>query len=140
MNMRRGEHSFSVGEGEEKRTYDMVLDANAFCEIEDVLDLSLPELLLTVQKKPGLKVFRALLYGALYEKHRLTIEECGNLMAEVGFELIADEIMKLVQNVLPSGEAGPPEGNRAQRRATAAARSRNRGIGTQPSELGAKQA
>ena len=111
-NFLTGEHEFEANGVK----YRLRLDANAFCEIEGALDLSLPQLMDNLKKKPGIRVFRALLYGALYEHHRLTLSECGLLLGEIGFERVTEEIMALLKVVMPEGNAGAAAPNRQQRR------------------------
>lgn len=137
----KGERDFTVGEGEEQRTYHMVLDANAFCEIEEVLGLNLPELVDALQRRPSLRLFRAILYGALHEHHpELTLADCGNLLSEMGLERVTQEVSELTQNVMPTAKA--PVGNvqppAAIRRKKAGAGKGSSRSGSKPPAAGAR--
>ena len=136
-NILRGQHAFMVGEGEDAKEYRLVLDANAFIEVETILDTTLPELFRAVVEKPSLRLFRAILYGSLTENHpEMTLRDAGDLIAEVGFERITKEIEALVLSVMPSATEGngvSPVTNRATLRATG-----SRGTGPKRSKPGAK--
>lgn len=107
-NLVRGESELVVGEGRNARRFKLVLDANAFCEIEGALNIGLPELMRTLAQKPSIRVFRALLYGALYREHRMTVEEAGDLIGEAGFDLITERIEALVASAMPQEGDLPP--------------------------------
>jgi hypothetical protein len=74
-NIHRGESSFT----HEGRSYDLVVDFNAFAEAEDAADMELDDLLRAlspkvdekgnVTKKPRLKHLGAMMFGALREHH-----------------------------------------------------------------------
>lgn len=74
-NIHRGESSFT----HEGRSYNLVVDFNAFAEAEDAADMDLDDLLKAlspqvdargkVTKKPRLKHLGAMMFGALREHH-----------------------------------------------------------------------
>lgn len=138
----KGEYKFDAPaeDGTGNESFIMKLDANAFCEVEDALGLTLPELMTQLQAAPSLRLYRGIVYGALYENHGLTLQECGNLIARVGFQEMTGHINKLVGQVMPKQKPGnveaPGKPNRAQVRAAAA---QSRGRGRVPSKVGAKQ-
>lgn len=122
MNMIRGEHTFEF----EGVRYQMVLDANAFCEIEGVLGYDLPSLINSLnQNRPSIRVMRAVLFGALHRNHGLTLEGAGDLLQRMGLERTFDEVGTVAKASLPqkeegdaSGEAQPPVARSGRGRAS----------------------
>jgi hypothetical protein len=132
----KGEYSFKAPkeEGEGEDTFVMRLDTNAFCEIEEALGLTLPELMAHLNQAPSLRLYRGVVYGALFHHHGLTIEQCGDLIQRVGIEKMTAHVNSLVESVMPEAKervGNAPAPNRAQRRAQS-------GRGKQPGKGGVK--
>jgi hypothetical protein len=79
----RGEATAQLGD----RTLTLVLDNNAWGEIEEVLDLSYIDLLAKLAaseiagRAPKNRVMRAVLWGATRAHHpELTLDQCGDLL------------------------------------------------------------
>jgi hypothetical protein len=124
-NIKRGEREFTVGEGADARTFKMVMDINAFCELEGELGVSLPKLMQMMEQEPGMRVIRAIMYGCLYEHHHLTVQEAGTLISDMGMPAALQEITALTKEVMPvPGEGQPSAGNRQQRRAASSTKSK----------------
>lgn len=110
-NVLRGESSFVSEAGE---TYHLVMDFNAFAEAEDAADMPVDDLLRAVSpvidakgnitRKPRIKHFGALLYGALKEKHpAITMPGAIRLLGEG--EEIGAAIAKALQGAMPKPDA-----------------------------------
>lgn len=83
MNPLKGEATVEV----DGSTLTLVLDNNAWCEIEEVLDLSYLEVLAKLfasaveDRPPQNRIMRAILWGATREHHpELTLRDCGDLL------------------------------------------------------------
>ena len=101
----RGEASFE----HEGQTYNLVLDFNAFCEIEAARpEMTMPVLIQTLNV-PKINNVRLILYGALFANHRLSLEEVGDLVASMGFE----KALAVVEQLGAAFPKAKPEGNAA---------------------------
>lgn len=107
-NVLKAESTFEVGE----RTFTMCIDVNAFCEIEDVLGLDLPGLYSALQRQISLKLVRGMLYGMLHKHHRLTLDQTGELLAELGLDRATELVQELAAKAIP--EEDEDEGNGAK--------------------------
>lgn len=58
--------------------YEIYLSSNGVCNIEERTNKSITEL----QSKTGFNTIRLLLWGCLWERNKLTIEDVGNLLDE----------------------------------------------------------
>jgi hypothetical protein len=83
-NIARGESELTV-DGE---VYHLVIDYNAFANAEDAADMQIDDLLNALRTQPRIKHLRAILYGALQDRHPgTTIADAGRLMSAGGEEL-----------------------------------------------------
>lgn len=99
-NRRRGEASFKV----DGVSYTIVLDHNAFAEVEDVLDVNIGELLALLATKQQVRHMRALLFAGLREKHPdITLRDAGNLFSagKEEAEAIGRAIAQALEQSLP---------------------------------------
>lgn len=85
----------------------LVIDANAFCEIEDVTGDGLEAVIQKMATKAGVRLsfVRALLYAGLKRNHALTLEQAGDLITDVGLEPIIKAITEAMQAALPKAGA-----------------------------------
>lgn len=79
----RGEASAELDD----RTLTLVLDNGAWCEIEEVLDLSYLDIIAKLAtgeiagRSPKNRIMRAILWGSTRQHHdEMTIDECGDLL------------------------------------------------------------
>ena len=104
----------------------LVFDANAFCEIEDTIGLTLGELhdAMSDPKKLSMKAVRAIVHGGLHRHHPdLTPADAGDIMSDAGMEETMAALRQAFGGAMKkaSGEA------KGQKTAT---RSGSRGTGT----------
>jgi hypothetical protein len=77
----RGEAELQAGD----RTFKLVLDVNAFCCIQPVLNMKPRDILGTFEAEPDdMVVSRAILWGALQKHHDCHLVEAGEIMADAG--------------------------------------------------------
>lgn len=87
-NPNRGEVALEVagaGPDQPARRYVLVFSINAMCEVEYVLGKSTDQILLDLAASPPFHVVRALLWGALRERHpEMNLKAVGELMEAIG--------------------------------------------------------
>lgn len=104
-NQHKGGVDFSVGD----KSYTLRLTANDLCELESVTDMKAPaavgELLATLQTASvDYRLLRALLWAGLNRNHKMTIEQCGDLIDEAGLKAVTTAIGKLIVATWPAPE------------------------------------
>lgn len=109
----KNEYKFQV----EGKDYSLKFDMNALAEMEEALDLTVPQIgQLALEGKFGVKLVRGLLWaGLLHSNPNLTIAEAGEILGELGLEegaKVASEALvetltagKKKENVVPMGKA-----------------------------------
>ena len=94
--------------------FKLVFDANAFCEIEDSIGLTLGELqdVMTDPKKMSMKGFRAIFHGGLLRHHPdLTLTDAGDIMSEAGIQAVMDAMTRAFGGAMKKkGEAPGQKG------------------------------
>lgn len=91
----------------DERSYTLVMDFNALCELEEVLstpgkERTIPEIIVQIQKG-GVRFTRAFIWAALREHHpEVTIKEAGALVTKAGGPLgLAQQMQALTGSMLP---------------------------------------
>lgn len=83
VNPMRGEAALVTDAG----TYLLVLDVNAFCIVEQALDMPLRNITDNIEKNASsMSEIRALLWAALSRRHPGTIAEAGDIMSSAGLK------------------------------------------------------
>jgi hypothetical protein len=108
-NPERGEVALTVGD----RTYTLVLDFNAQCELEELL--STPEQRMTLGRafllaaSYSMTHIRAMVWASLRRHHSdMTVTDVGNLIESAGgVEKLLETLGKLRKASQPEGEARP---------------------------------
>lgn len=107
------------GKPEKEARFKLVFDANAFCEIEDSLGLTLGELsdVMTDPRKLSMKGVRAIFHGGLLRHHPdTTIEDAGDIMSDAGIEVVMAAMKEAFGGALKKpGEAKPPKARKGKR-------------------------
>lgn len=93
-NPNRGEVSLVAGE----TTFTLVFTINSVCELEDVLEKGINEIVADMGK---VKTIRALLWAGLRHHHPMTLEEAGDLMQKAGAAATGAAINKAVTLAFP---------------------------------------
>lgn len=93
-NPHRGEVEIEAGD----KTYTLVLDINAICELEELLGKSVAE----IGRDMGRIVYmRAVLWAGLKAKHPVTLEEAGKILQEASVPLAAVKIKEAMALAFP---------------------------------------
>lgn len=93
----------------------LVFDANAFCEIEDNIGLSLGELhdAMSDPKKLSMKTVRAIFHGGLSRHHPdLTLADAGDIMSDAGMPEIMDAMKRAFGGAMK--KVGEAKGRKAK--------------------------
>jgi hypothetical protein len=116
-NPERGEVALTVGD----RVYTLVLDFNAYCELEELL--STPDARVTwaqaiwlAIKDGGSAIYqRAMVWASLRRYHKdLSLDDVSDLIQSVGgFEALVETMGKLRKASEPEGEARPRKARQA---------------------------
>lgn len=107
-NAHRGEVALKVGE----TTYTLVIGRNALAAVESVLGKTWSEIAEDLQGSPGFGLLRALFWASLQKKHpAIDLLGAGDLMDEVGDELLGEKIGEALKLAFPDAEPGdnPPK-------------------------------
>ncbi|MBN8959078.1 MAG: gene transfer agent family protein [Rhizobiales bacterium] len=101
-NPHRGEVAFKAGERELKLSF----SANAMCELEDALDMGIPEVGQLMQAgRLRVKHARALFWAALRDHHSdIDMIGAGKLMTEAGIQKSMDAVAGALAAALPDAE------------------------------------
>lgn len=110
-NREKGEVSLAAG-GE---TYTLRLSINALCELEDVFDQPIGEIVTLLQADGGVRIshLREIVRAALSEHHPgLTAPEVGRIMSDAGIDRIGGVLGELFSATFPDrkGDAGAKPG------------------------------
>lgn len=82
--------------------YTIVLDVNAFCEIEQDTGLSVNELIAEMQGSPSFGLLRSLFAAALQAKHPgTTVREAGDIMSDAGLEAMTEALRTAIKQAMP---------------------------------------
>lgn len=113
-NPHKGEVEFESGE----RSYTLRFSANAICEMEDALGRGVAEIgaLLGNPETLHMKHVRAVFWAGLQEKHKMTLDEAGEIITSIGLARVIELIGRAFEAAFPSegGEANPPVPGQAQ--------------------------
>ncbi len=90
------------------RSYTLVFDINAMCEVEYILDMDADRILRTLVKSPSLHLIRALLWGGLRRHHAdVDLYAAGDLVEQMGGAGPAlDGIGRALQASFPDAKEG----------------------------------
>lgn len=94
-NRERGEVSLTVGD----RTYTLRPTLTAYCELEDLMDMTHIDVLRAANKGSA-KALRALVWSYLQAEHADVVkepEEAGRIIDEAGQEHVEEQIRKMMQ-------------------------------------------
>ncbi|WP_426041503.1 hypothetical protein [Brevundimonas sp. TWP2-3-4b1] len=114
-NREKGQVAFDV----EGRTYLLVFNVNALCEVEYLLNLSTDRILAALMVSPPLHVVRALLWGGLRQHHpEVDLKIAGDLIESAGGSGPAlEKIGEALMSAFPEAEEGS-DTSRPQKGAT----------------------
>lgn len=81
-NKERGEVELKAGDD----TFTLRLSVNALAEIENLLDVGVNDLIAMLRKPKDFRLatWRVLLWGALREFHKVSLDEAGEIMGRAG--------------------------------------------------------
>lgn len=101
----RGEAVLVIEENVKALT--LVFDANALCEVEDATGLGMEAIVSKMgdRKSASVSFARALLFGAARRNHKLTLEEAGDVISEVGFAPVMEAIYKAMTAAMPTAQS-----------------------------------
>lgn len=103
-------------DGEQKEAkFKLVYDANAFCEIEDNIKLTLGELhdAMSDPKKMSMKSVRGIFHGGLIRHHPdLTLADAGDIMSDAGMAEVMDAMKRAFGGAMKA--AGEAQGQKAK--------------------------
>jgi hypothetical protein len=113
-NRERGEVDLVVG-GE---TYTLRMSLNAVAEIEGLLDKGINEIAAMVRDPTDFRIstWRVLLWGALREFHKVSLEEAGEIMGRAGVDVVVDVVGEAMQAAFPEAKAGAENPQKASRK------------------------
>lgn len=93
-NPHRGEVDLQVG----GKTYTIVLDINAICELEQLLGKSVAE----IGRDMGrILNMRAMLWAGLRARHQVTLEEVGEILQQAGMQQAVVKIKEAMALAFP---------------------------------------
>lgn len=102
-NAHRGEVALKVGD----TTYTLVIGRNALAATESVLGKSWSEIAEDLQGAPSFGLLRALFWASLQRKHpAIDLFGAGDLMDEVGDEVLGEKIGEALKLAFPDAESG----------------------------------
>ena len=115
----RGEATLEREEGENLL---LIFDTNAFAVLETAWDKSMKQVIGYIASWTE-DTFRmgdliTLLYAAVHRSHRLSEDECGDIISELGQEKVTEILMLAIKRAMPEakaapvGEAKPPVGKK----------------------------
>lgn len=109
-NAERGEVDLVVGEN----SYTLRMSMNAVAEIETFLDKGINEIVALVRDPADFRIgtWRVLLWGALREFHKVSIEDAGEIMGKAGVDLIVAKLGEAMAAAFPENEKGSGENPR----------------------------
>lgn len=103
VNPLRGEAAFRVG----AETWKLLIDVNAFCEIEADTGLGVNALIQEIQKNPSFTTVRAVICGMLQANHPgTTKKQAGDLISNAGFEVAMAAMVKAIKQAMPEAKPG----------------------------------
>ncbi|RZJ01815.1 MAG: hypothetical protein EON90_02060 [Brevundimonas sp.] len=108
-NKAKGEAGVEIG----GKTYTLVFNVNALCEVEYILDKSTDRILEALTHSPPLNVVRALLWGGLRQHHPdLDLIAAGDLIEQMGGGGVAlQKIGEALQSAFPDAPEGAETAN-----------------------------
>lgn len=105
----RGEAELKAGD----KTFKIVLDVNAFCELEGSTGLDIEGIVQAVQTKPSITLLRDVFHAGLQRHYPGTTKiDAGEIMSDAGPEGMTDALIVVLQQALPPEKAGsenPPK-------------------------------
>lgn len=107
----RGEVDLVVGE----KTYVIRLSINAMVEAETVMGMGIGDVIAELQDRPKLGTLRALLWAGLREHQpKITLEAAGEIIAEIGFQKVAEIVGNALSLAFPDEGGGSPSPDATQ--------------------------
>ena len=111
-NPERGEVELVVGD----KTYTLRMAVNAVAEVENLMfgddpNKGINDLVAMIRNPKGFRVgtWRTLLWGALREFHKVSLEEAGEIMGAAGVDLIVEKVGAAMAASFPEGEKASGE-------------------------------
>lgn len=106
-NRERGEVDLAAG-GD---TFVLRLSINAIAEIENLLDLGVNDLIAMLRKPKDFRIatWRVLLWGALREHHKCSLDEAGEIMGRAGVNVAVQALSEAMTAAFPEPTAGSEE-------------------------------
>lgn len=102
----RGDAELKAGD----KTYTIVFDVNAFCELEDDTGLDINGIVAAVNERPSVKLLRDLFTAGLQKHHQGTTKiEAGDIMSDAGVEALEQVLVKALVQALPPEAKGKTE-------------------------------
>ena len=101
-NKERGEIDLVAG----GKTYTLRMSINAVADMENLLDKGINDILAMVRDPTDFRIgtWRVLLWGALREFHKLTLEEAGEIMGVAGVEQVVAKIGEALAAAFPEAK------------------------------------
>jgi hypothetical protein len=104
-------------------TYRLLLDVNAWCDIEASTGMKLPAIVEEMGKEPSLSLLRTIICAGLQEHQPgTTIRGAGKIVSAAGDAATVSALRRAMGGALPEVEedaARPPRGRKGKRKATA---------------------
>jgi hypothetical protein len=109
-NAKRGETSFFVGQGKDRKDYTLRFSLNTLCTLEESLKKPFSDVYNGwAQGNISITEFRETVKAALGKQGReMSPEEVGDLIEDAGFELVMEKLMEAFEN--SALNVGPQEG------------------------------
>lgn len=109
-NKERGEVALVAG----KDTYVLRLSFNAIAEIETYLDKGINDIAALLKNPADFRIgtWRVMLWGALQEHHKCSIEEAGEIMGRAGAAAVVAALGEAMTLAFPEAVAGEGENPR----------------------------
>ena len=88
------------------RSVKIKMDMNALCELEDVMDMKIPNIGEMVQERRlGIKEVRAMLWaGLLHQNPDITMKEAGDILTGAGFAEALKVVIQAMGEALTGGK------------------------------------
>lgn len=113
-NRERGEVELKAGD----ETFTLRLSINALAEIENLLDVGVNDIIAMMMKPQNFRIntWRAVLWGALRENHKGSLEDAGEIMLRAGVQPTVEVLSEALRLAFPEFTGGtaenPPKASR----------------------------
>lgn len=103
-NAERGEVELVAG----GTSYTLRMSINAVAEVENFLDKGINDIVAMVRNPADFRIgiWRVLLWGALREFHKVSLEEAGEIMGIAGVDVVVDRLTAAMAAAFPENKAG----------------------------------